>query len=53
MKTRKWALMALASGLFFALGSCASDLGYYLLDTVNEYLPDLLEAWLETATETT
>ncbi|MGD8452526.1 MAG: hypothetical protein PVJ57_11965 [Phycisphaerae bacterium] len=49
MKTGKWALMVLASGLLFGIGSCASDLGYYAVDTLAAYLPDLLEAWLGTA----
>jgi hypothetical protein len=53
MKKRKWIVLAVSGGVLLGLESCLSDLGYYLLETFVDYLPDLLDAWLETATETT
>jgi len=52
MKARKWIMVVLSGGVLLQLGSCATDLGYYLLDAVLAYLPDLLDAWLGAATTT-
>lgn len=52
MRTGKWVAVMLTSGLLLSLGSCATDLGYYLIDALADYLPDLLDA-LGTTTTTT
>jgi hypothetical protein len=52
MRARKWAVVALLSGLLLSLGSCATDFSYYLMSAVSDYLPDLLDAWLGTSTTT-
>lgn len=52
MKTGKWMAIVLTSGLLLSVGSCASDLGYYLIDALADYLPDLLEAMTDTSTTT-
>ena len=51
MKKRKWIVLAMSGAVLLGLESCIADLGYQLLDTFVDYLPDLLDAWLETATE--
>jgi len=52
MRIGKWVALITTGSLVLSLGSCASDLAYYALDGMADYLPDLLEAWLGTATET-
>jgi hypothetical protein len=37
-------VLGLASGLLLSMGSCAVDIGYYLLNNVVQYLPDLLSS---------
>jgi hypothetical protein len=52
MKARKWTAAVLLSGLLLSFGSCVTDVGYKLLNTAVDYLPDLLDAWLGTSTTT-
>jgi len=52
VKTRKWTILALSGGLLLSLKSCAADVGYYLLETLSGYLPDILEALTNTTTST-
>lgn len=44
----KWLLLAASGSLFLLASSCVSDVGYYLLETVADYLPTWLES-LQTA----
>ncbi|MEW6197273.1 MAG: hypothetical protein AB1601_01220 [Planctomycetota bacterium] len=44
MRARTLMAAMLTGGLLLSIGSCASDLGYYLIDALSEYLPDILEA---------
>ncbi len=46
----KWIAVLLSGGMLLSLGSCASDLGYYLMDTLIAYLPDLIAAVQDTST---
>lgn len=48
---RKWMAVILSGGVLLSLESCAADVGYLLLDAFVDYLPDLLDAWLETVAE--
>ncbi len=50
MKTGKWMTIVLASGLLLSVGSCMADVGYYMMNSMSDYLPLLLEALLENAT---
>lgn len=50
MRTRKWIVAFVISGLLLSFGSCASDLGYYLIDTLADSLPDILESMTNTTT---
>jgi proteasome assembly chaperone (PAC2) family protein len=50
MKTGKCMAVVLASGLLLSLGSCMTDVGYYLMSSMSDYLPLLLEALLENGT---
>jgi hypothetical protein len=52
MKIGKCTALIAASWVFLSLGSCAADLGYYALDVVAGYLPDLLDTLLGTASQT-
>ncbi len=49
---KKIAMLA-TGGSLFALGSCESDLAYYVYASLVDYLPTLLEELLDTATTTT
>jgi hypothetical protein len=49
VKPFRWLKVACAGGVLLSLGSCASDLGYYVVDALIDYLPDLLAA-LDTTT---
>lgn len=53
MTTRRSTVTLLLSGLLLSLGSCATDVGYYLLNAAIDYLPDLIDAWTEASTTTT
>ena len=50
MKVAKWIAVVSAGGLLLSFGSCAVDLGYYVLNTLGEYMPDILDALNGTAT---
>jgi hypothetical protein len=49
MKIGKWMTVVLTGGLLLSLESCASDLGYYLLNTLLEYVSDLLDTTTTTS----
>ncbi len=44
MRARTLMAAMLSGGFLLSVGSCASDLGYYLIDALSEYLPDILDA---------
>jgi hypothetical protein len=48
MKVRKTTAVLLLSGVLLSLGSCASEVGYYVLSA----LPDILSALSDTTTTT-
>ena len=50
MKVAKWVAVVSASGLLLSFGSCAVDLGYYVLNTLGDYMPDILDALTSTTT---
>jgi hypothetical protein len=51
MKTRKLIALAVIGGTLMAsLGSCITDLGFTLLNTLTTYLPDLIAAATGTTT---
>ena len=52
MKKGRWMAVVVTTGLVLSLGGCASDMAYYAMDAVGDYLPDLLESLLGAATET-
>lgn len=52
MKVWKTTAILLLSGLLVSLGSCATDVGYYLLSALSDYLPDILNTLTETSTTT-
>ena len=52
MNVKRWMLVVLAGGLLLSAGSCLSDLGYYAIDALADYLPDLLESLGTTSTTT-
>lgn len=51
MSIRKWTAIVIAGGALFTVGSCASDVAYYAIDSLADYLPDLLSALLDTTSE--
>ncbi|MBN2448330.1 MAG: hypothetical protein JXO22_16505 [Phycisphaerae bacterium] len=50
MNKRKWILVVLSAGMLLQLGTCLSEVGSYTMAAFEEYLPDLLDTWLETLT---
>ncbi len=52
MRSRKWMMIVVSGGLLLQTGSCVTDLTTYAVDLFVQSLPELLDAWLGTGTET-